>query len=59
MAATVRATATFVTWDADERGNVAEVTVSAGQELPADHPIVEGHRELFEPAKPPRGGKRT
>jgi hypothetical protein len=45
--AKVRALQTFVTWGEDEEGNPAEVVVREGDELPADHPIVEGHRELF------------
>jgi hypothetical protein len=28
-----------------------EVVVQEGDELPADHPIVEGHRELFKPKR--------
>jgi hypothetical protein len=47
----VRALATFVTWGEDEQGNPVEVTVAEDEERPADDPIVEGHRELFEPAK--------
>jgi HK97 family phage major capsid protein len=45
--AKARAVQTFVCWHEDEQGNPAEVVVREGDELPADHPIVEGHRELF------------
>ena len=49
-AKSLAATETFTTWHQDEEGHPVEVTVIEGDKLPTDHPIVEGHRELFEAA---------
>jgi hypothetical protein len=51
VAKKVRALARFTTWGEDEHGHPVEVTVEEGEERPVDDPIVEGHRDLFQPAK--------
>jgi hypothetical protein len=45
--ATVVSTATFTTWHVDDENRPIEYEVHEGDELPVDHPIVEGHREFF------------
>jgi hypothetical protein len=49
--AQVVATETFYCYEPDDAGNYVERIVEKGERLPAAHPIVESHRELFKKTK--------
>jgi hypothetical protein len=44
----VKATATFCSYEHDDAGNHVESVVAKGESFPADHEIVQAHREFFE-----------